>query len=572
MQSSFKTVTPLSRIKFSSKEELNKKVIMFLYMFIAINSLKITLYNFFIMPDKNLLSFILKFVLSFMLLYLVYFLMVKAKSRAVFLIFFIIQGIYIFANLAYYDYFHNYLHLFQAAALFTEGVGSIKHFSIPVNPKDLIIFIDVPLFIILLKHYKDLTSLSKNPFKYKKYFIAGLILLILGIESIGYFFNASTLQLTKDYTEGESSIVSRYGIIVNSVFDIALNRGGKSYISHLQLGKDISNDPAVYKDKDKPNIVVIQVESLDANVINKTYNGKLIAPKLNSLARKNVYYPYTLSYHKAGGTSDSEFAIINSVEPLTNFPSIKLSSYTYPNSMIKVLNDNSYSTIAFHGNIGNYYNRDVAFNKMGFNEFHDIRTMGYQNTGWGAPDGNVFNYQLNVLKNIKEPFLSYTITMTSHTPFTNAKNYYNNSSYDSIENERVKNYFNSISYVDESIYNFVTRIRNEYKNSYIFIIGDHTPEVNYDEYHQASFTIEEDYFEFVPLIIITPDNKRYTETNEVASFIDIAPTILYATNSSFTYKSDGANLLDFKEVRGDIPFKGSMYNRADLYKMISKVK
>lgn len=571
MQSSLKTLTQLGRIKFYSKEELNRKLVISLYLFIVINSLKITIFNFFIMPEKNLLSFVLKFVLSFILLYLIYSLIVKLKSRAAFLIFFITQWVYIFSNLVYYDYFHNYLHLFQAAALFTEGVGSIKHFSIPVSVKDLIVFIDLPLFIILMKHYKDLTTLGEKLFRYKKIFILGLVILILGIESIGYFFNASTFQLTKDYTEGESSIVSRYGIIVNSVFDIALNRGGKSYISHLQLGKGISNKPVV-KNKDKPNIVFIQVESLDANVINKAYNGKLIAPKLNSLARKNVYYPYTLSYHKAGGTSDSEFAIINSVEPLTNFPSIKLSSYTYPNSMIKVLNNNSYSTIAFHGNIGNYYNRDVAFKKMDFNEFHDIRKMGYENTGWGAPDGDVFDYQLSVLSNIKKPFLSYTITMTSHTPFTNARSYYNNSSYDSIENERVKNYFNSISYVDESIYNFVTLIREKYKNSYIFIIGDHTPDVDYNEYHQASFTMQQDYFEFVPLIIITPDNKKYTETKEVASFIDIAPTILYATNSSFTYKSDGANLLDFHEVRGDIPFKGNMYNRADLYKMISKVK
>jgi phosphoglycerol transferase MdoB-like AlkP superfamily enzyme len=154
--------------------------------------------------------------------------------------------------------------------------------------------------------------------------------------------------------------------------------------------------------------------------------------------------------------------------------------------------------------------------------------MNMKNVGWGAPDADVFDFVLENSRTVSGPFLSYVITMTSHGPFTNASNYYNNATFDDIQDKKVRDYFNSMSYVDASIKSFVQSIKKEYDNAYVFIFGDHTPKIESDYFIQADVMIEDKLHEFVPLFIITPDNKVHNEQKIAASFLDIAPTVLYA--------------------------------------------
>ena len=181
---------------------------------------------------------------------------------------------------------------------------------------------------------------------------------------------------------------------------------------------------------------------------------------------------------------------------------------------------------------------------MGFQEFDDMTKMNLKDVGWGAPDNKVFDYALQRMKTVKSPFFTYIITMTSHGPFTNASNYYHNSDYDDISDVTVRNYFNSMSYVDKSIKDFVAALQSQNKDTNILIWGDHTPNVNNETlFKQASFTYENKYFEFTPLFILTQDKKVYKETKKVASFLDISPTILETSGISFDVKSNGLNLL-----------------------------
>ena len=160
--------------------------------------------------------------------------------------------------------------------------------------------------------------------------------------------------------------------------------------------------------------------------------------------------------------------------------------------------------------------------------------------------------------------------MTSHAPFTNAEKYYKNAAFEDIKDKTVKDYFLTMSYVDKSIESFVKKIRSNNKNTYIFLWGDHTPNINTESYKQAAFTLNDKYFEFVPLMIISPDSKVYKEEKKVASFIDISPTILYSSGIKFNIFSDGQNLLDKTENPSGIPYRGDSYNREKLFKDIIK--
>ncbi|MDP4094801.1 MAG: LTA synthase family protein [Bacillota bacterium] len=548
-----------------------KRTALIVFLFIAISTVKITAFNIFILSTDSLQIFLYKFGITFLLITSIYLILMGFKSKIPFLIFYIIQLIYIFINLIYYGYFHSYLHFSQAFALFSEGVGAAGDLSTLLSPKLLIALLDVPLAIYLLISYPGISKGIRQVKRINRaVLISGCLMIITLTEGWNYLHNYSIVNIAKaNNSASEALVVQRYGTFANSLADMILNKNDNSLLSQLKYGQHITGKGT---EGTKPNFIMIQVESMDANAVNKQHDGQYVMPFLHSLAQQNVYYPYTMSYHEAGGTSDAEFSTMNSVQPLSDYPSIDINNYSYPNSVVRQLVNNSYTTVAFHGNIGSYFNRNNAYPKMGYQQLVDMTKMGLGNVGWGAPDGAVFSYEEKQLKTIKQPFFSYTITMTSHGPFTNANNYYNNSLYNDVKDPTARCYMNSMSYVDQSLENFVNYIKENFKNTYIFIWGDHTPNVKNSEYMQASFTDSDKYFEFVPLIIVTPDGKQYTENKSVASFLDVAPTVANASGIPYSIDSDGMDLLNRPVNVNEIPYRGGIFDRSILFSKVSQVK
>ena len=537
--------------------------------FLLLNALKLTVFNYSMMSSRDAAGFIFKFTFYLLLGIIVYSLVLRCGKKKLLMTLYVIESSYIFALLSYYCYFHNFLHIMQATVLFTESVDTLPHMTIPVDLRHLCILIDMIPFIYVHRHYEQARRTNSYIRPRLKYFALALGILVVSSEGWHYTQNDSVVTMVQNYPKYETVFVERYGTFISDIFNTVLNNGGRSYAKELDYGKAIES---FAQNTESPNIVAIQVESLDANIVNEKHDGKYIAPYLYSLTESAIYYRYAMSYHLAGGTSDCEFSIINSVEPLSVFPSMKLLHYSYPNSFVKVLANSGYKTLAFHGNEGSFYNRTVAFKGMGFEHFYDIKAMGFKHEGWGAPDHEVFNYAANNLKDQSGPLFAYIITMSSHTPFTFTKEYYSTDSYNDVKDATVRNYFTSISYVDGSIKDFVKRIQSEHRNTYILIWGDHTPDIKKDEYMQASYTAGDRYFEFVPLFIITPDNKQLPETKWAGSFLDIAPTILKAAGIEYDYKSDGIDLLDPPASPTRIPLKEGIFDRAQLYKRVSETQ
>lgn len=547
-----------------------RKTMFLILLFLATNILKITYFNIFMLDTYTLQTFLYKLCITLLLETVVYLLIFSLPSRLPFLSFYILQTLYVFINLVYYWYFHSYLHIFQALTLASEGIKASRDLSVLINPRMLVAILDLPAAGYLVYKYRDIESFFRKSYRAEKLILISFCILFIGLTwAFNCFHNYSIKDIAKtNNSTSEKLMVQRYGTLANGLADMALNKNTGELLGQLKYGRPIS---AKKTETVKPNFVMIQVESLDSNAVNKQHDGKYVMPFLHSLSEQSIYYPYMLSYHEAGGTSDSEFSVINSMEPLEDYPVMEINDYNYPNSIVRQLTNNSYSTAAFHGNDGSYYSRDTAYLRMGYQNFFDINRMGLNEIGWGAPDGDMFNFIENQMKNIKQPFFTYAITMTSHGPFTNANGYYNNTCYDDVKNQVSRNYMNSLSYVDQSLENYINYIRTNYKNTYIFIWGDHTPDVNNSDYKQASYTASDRYFEFVPLIIVTPDNKVYKEEKIAASFIDIAPTVAEASGISYNIDSDGINLLANTNKENTITFRGRTFNRSDLYSKISVI-
>jgi phosphoglycerol transferase MdoB-like AlkP superfamily enzyme len=160
--------------------------------------------------------------------------------------------------------------------------------------------------------------------------------------------------------------------------------------------------------------------------------------------------------------------------------------------------------------------------------------------------------------------------MSSHEPYQYVRSYYNNGQYNNINNPIAKNYFNSISYVDLQLNKFITHAQKEDSTLCIILFGDHTP-ILFDDsntinlVHPALSINNGTKFEFVPLFILMPEHTQYSDTKKVASFLDIAPTILNLTGSDSVYRTNGQNLLNYPLLADKIAYKGKYYTRELLY-------
>ncbi len=559
---------------------LNKnlvKSLIAIIIFILLNTLKTVIYNLFLLPQANSDIFTYKFWFVLITSTIILLFVLAFCSRVWFAIILLVQGIYMFTNISYYLYYHSYLHIMQWFSLFKEAAISASHLANPKSAQLLIVFLDVPVIIYLLIKYNtpEVIRIRKSKIKYV---VIALCLICLTItEGINISNNMSINDFMGDRYSGESKIVERYGTTVNAAINIFKNYSEEKLIEQFEYGqlqKSKENLSVLPNNQaqEAPNFVIVQVESMDSNIVKQKYNDQYVMPFLAGLMETSIYYPYTLSYHQGGGTSDTEFSIINSIQPLDSFPAIKLSTYSHSNSFVSKLKNASYETMAFHGNVGTFYNRDISFHKMGFSKFYDIKSMKFEDEGWGAPDHKVFDFAFNKMQQAKQPFCSYVITMTSHGPFESCRNYYNNPRFNDIEDEIVMNYYNSMSYVDESLKNFVNNIKAKFPNTYIFIVGDHTPNINEPEFYQSSFIDGDKYLEFVPLFIVTPNNQNYVEKTQVASFLDISPTILECSGIPYSVMSNGHNLLTLQKNTINIDLKGASYDRSWLFEKMSNLE
>jgi phosphoglycerol transferase MdoB-like AlkP superfamily enzyme len=81
---------------------------------------------------------------------------------------------------------------------------------------------------------------------------------------------------------------------LNSIVSIAKIGNEQQLIESFSYGPERKNEKTL---SNNPDIFIVQVESLESEIINKKYEGSYIMPFMNSLTGESVYYPYMVSYH-----------------------------------------------------------------------------------------------------------------------------------------------------------------------------------------------------------------------------------------------------------------------------------
>ena len=379
---------------------------------------------------------------------------------------------------SYYDYYGSLPRLWAIRSIpFALQLGPmLAHFLL--KPHLFIFFSLDVLYIILCLTFKDRRTFPIFP---KKFALWVLIIPLLFIPIQKFLLKEKLLGVGGSITDSIRWDViyayRTYGFINISFQDLSmmLHSNQKHNVSVKYQHFPGVNEK--YSKFQNYNLILIQVESLDYNVFKMKYKGVYITPFLAKLSKEAINCENYFSQHQ-NGTSDADFSLLTSRYTKlfgTAFETLNLHVFS---ALASTLRNSGYNTIAFHGNRGKYFNRNIAFKIMGFEDFFDA--SHFISDGriryYAVKDVDFFDKAADDILSFKYPFFSYLITLTSHDPFTSLPKDERNGNFSNIENEHVKNYFESIHYVDNSIRHFFKKLKKSkiLDHSIVVIVGDHT--------------------------------------------------------------------------------------------------
>lgn len=480
-------------------------------------------------------------------------LLLSQKIRKRLFLLLVIFSAFVVSNHWYNSYFGNYLSLVDVFA--GEGTGQFSMFKVLFTQIfkywDLIFILDLVLLVVtgflripdfqLIKPWEHL-QLSFKWFSFKNYTAYILIVLALVFQIAAGSLIMGAESPVELYQKGSNYLVSVYGVLPLYTMEAYsyLNRGQKKpepELDDIPYYKSQNQLSQKKKLSGQPNVIVIQVESLDEKIIDYRQQGKEVTPFLNDLKKESLYFNNFYA-QKVNGSFDADLSTLTSLYPANRSYVFRDVNLTYFNSLPLLLKDKGYRTLAFHNNDRNFFNRGEAFPDLGFGHFYSQRNFREEiysipeDKGLGINDYDFFNQAADIIEKAnsdQKPFFAFLISLTSHTPF----NFYPETAAENfaeVENNFVNNYYKSINFLDQSLNNFVNKLEKEgvLDNTILVVYADHESEIKTTEYNSGrDFTLWKNVKVpyHIPLFIKHPDLKAKISERE-GTTTDIAPTIL----------------------------------------------
>ena len=277
-------------------------------------------------------------------------------------------------------------------------------------------------------------------------------------------------------------------------------------------------------DIDRPNIVLIILESYTARFIEDLGGEKDISPNFKILASEGILFE---NIYASSGRTDKGI-----VATLSAFPSQAIRSIMKQNdkqerlpAITQEFVENAYSSSFYYGGESEFFNMKSYILSHGYKKLIDKHSFDAKdmNSKWGAYDEKVFLKNLSDLDQEKQPFFSTILTLTNHEPFELP-------SEPRFKGDDVDSKFRSTSFYTDSClgaYINAAKQKNWYKNTLFVIIADHGHRIpgNLTEYDPDRYRI--------PLLffgeLIKPEFKG-TRVNKTGSQTDLAATLLNQLN------------------------------------------
>lgn len=170
----------------------------------------------------------------------------------------------------------------------------------------------------------------------------------------------------------------------------------------------------------QPDIIIIQSESLfdPARLTKAPINTYL--PNFHRLAKRGLSGELKVPTY-AGGTIRTEFEVLTGLAlaffPGVQYPYFEIADRPIP-GIVRTLSRQGYQTTAIHPNTGVFWNRNQAYQQLGFDRFVDINAFSKDDeVGLFTGDAALTDHVLAQLAHDGPPQLVFAVTMENHGPF-----------------------------------------------------------------------------------------------------------------------------------------------------------
>ena len=462
--------------------------------------------------------------------------------------------------------FLNY-HMFKMTSNL-ENLGS----SIISMFRFVDVFFIIDLIVIALKNIKNRKSIST----YSRNVCGAVLIFLLSILYLGYAhikIDKKDMGYNNQYVFrtcwAPNQTMSNLTPIGYHIFDaFEFYKESKPYVFSEEEMEQAKNTLDSLKEKNDDNqyasmlkgknLILIQWESLETFVINQKVDGQEITPNLNKLLNNSLYFNNFYEQTYNGTSSDAELITNTSVYPVRSGATFfRYPTNEYENSLPNIFERMGYNTLASHPDKGSYWNWLTSLKSIGYSEGIDSTAYDTSDViNLGVSDESYLKQFEKKVVELKEPFMAYTITLTSHSPFDIPKDKQELNLPTYLEGSKLGGYLQSIHYTDKYIGELVENLKNDgvLDNTAIVFYGDHEGVHKFYDDEIASMKGLEPWMEVnnrkVPLIIYNNDIK-----GEVFSVhggqIDTLPTLAYLFGAEKEeYESRltlGRNLLNTKK-------------------------
>ncbi|AOY75537.1 LTA synthase family protein [Clostridium formicaceticum] len=461
---------------------------------------------------------------------------------------------YIIANLYYFRYFADVFSfkMIMYSSQIVNVADSVKYLA---SMKDLILFIDILLLLAIyffvsfqLKRKKREPQVVQA--KKEKIVITLCILIITFVTNfltINSFDKNNPNALASVWDK--IYVATGIGIPNYHILDL------KSFITEKTQNKplleeEVKEIAAFLEEKNRTNddakklwgfaqnknLLIIQVESLQKFVINRSINDLEITPNLNRLVEENMYFSNIYGQTAGGNTSDAEFMANTSLYPIANGAVFVKHAHNDYNSLAAILKERDYKyTAMMHAYKPSFWNRSSMYNSLQVDRFFSFEDYVFdEHIGLGLSDASFYRQSLDKLKEMEKPFMALLSTLTSHHPYSDVEKY-GDFYTGELEGSLLGNYIKSIHYADQQLGNFIEELKKNgiWEESLVVIYGDHPgiPSNHRDELYefldiQDGGLLSWELLQQIPLIINIP-NENFEGNYEIAGgLIDVFPTVL----------------------------------------------
>ena len=284
---------------------------------------------------------------------------------------------------------------------------------------------------------------------------------------------------------------------------------------------------------DRPNIVLLILESFSSKVIGAVGGKWDATPNFNKLANEGLLFT---NFYANGDRSDKGLVSILSgypAQPTTSIMKTSAKTESLP-SLFKSFNNIGYKTAFYYGGDTDFANMKSYFFNAGVQEIISDNNFDSKliNSKWGVHDEYLFDRLYNDLIKEENSFFTTVFTLSSHDPFDVPMNPVFEG------NDRVTKFMNSVYYTDSCLGHFFDKIKETdvWNNTLFILVADHG-----SRRPGKSQNHEIDKFQIPMLWLGNVLSDSLKVNKKFGSHIDIPATILNQLSidsEQFSYSKD----------------------------------